>query len=314
MTDMLADDAVGSHDRDPTSGGDHGSGAVDPRPLRPDGAAGGDIHRGDEAYRLVDLLHRLEETEVGIDFIYGALDRLAEEYALRDAVVVLEDEQLGAQAFRLGRAPWGSDLSTEILRFGSGLYSVPEVVPPAVRMAVTGLCQIALSLDLARHGSHHDPVSGLANARAFRLALEAAAARSARYSWRFTIVLLGPRITAPDGGPAPGTDRSIAYLSPTGDMAELGDALRHALRSGDIGAQLAGDTFAVMLHGVDAGGVGAFVDRLTNALPVGQPAVDLAIGAATAPDESIDPTELWRLAQSRFTPVAGDDEGGATAR
>lgn len=285
MADILADEVVGLRGRDRGHAPRQDVAVSGQAPVSSDDP--GDVGRD-----LVEFLHDLIDAEAGIGFIYATLDRLAEEYRLADAVLVLDDDELGTQAFRLGRQPWDSELPAEVLRYGPGLHSVPEVVPPLVRETVTSLCQLALTLDLARHGSHHDPVTGLGNARAFREALEAAAARSARYSWPFTVVLLNfrPRGEAA-GGPA------ITYLTPPAGFTH---AIAQALRTGDIGARLDDQTFAVMLQDAGAGAVRSFVARLTQFLPVPRSSVEILVGAAAAPDESVDPAELRYLAATRL--------------
>ena len=48
------------------------------------------------------MLDQMSTNEINIGFIYSVLDLLARRYELVDAVVVLRDESLGTQAFRLG--------------------------------------------------------------------------------------------------------------------------------------------------------------------------------------------------------------------
>jgi len=47
-----------------------------------------------------------------------------------------------------------------------------------------------MSLHLARFSAAHDPLTNIANRRSFDEALEVSAARSARYGWAFTLVLV----------------------------------------------------------------------------------------------------------------------------
>ena len=70
-----------------------------------------------------------------------------------------------------------------------GVICVPDAVPEVVKDVVTSVCQLALSLHVARHGGAHDRLTNIANRRYFDTALRTAAMQSARYGWKFTLVL-----------------------------------------------------------------------------------------------------------------------------
>ena len=69
-----------------------------------------------------------------------------------------------------------------------GVYADPDVVPEVVRDAVRSVCQLALSLHLARYSAAHDALTNIANRRTFDAALQTAAVQSSRYGWAFTLV------------------------------------------------------------------------------------------------------------------------------
>ena len=52
------------------------------------------------------------------------------------------------------------------------------------------LCVLALRLDVLRYDAWHDPLTGLYDRRSFDRLLEMAIARSTRYGWPFTLVML----------------------------------------------------------------------------------------------------------------------------
>ncbi|MHB1585171.1 MAG: GGDEF domain-containing protein [Acidimicrobiales bacterium] len=247
--------------------------------------------RGDVGDGVLDLLHHLADVGEGIDFVYGGLERLASQFALTDAVLVLEVEPLGTQAFVLGRRPLvaggpGAD-------GGVGLHATPDAVPAAVADAFVTLGRLALGLDLARHGAAHDALTGLANRRHFDERLRSAAAQSARYGWTFTLVLMDL-----DGF----KQVNDTYGHPAGDdvLRKVGQALRRTLRTGDSAARLGGDEFAVLLGNAGLDALAPFVERLRRELPSEPAAVGVSVGAAAAPLESVDPAELVRIADARL--------------
>jgi hypothetical protein len=95
---------------------------------------------------LTDLEHR----ESGIGFIYAALGSMASRWDLADVVVVLVNQSLGTQMFRLGgkRIP-----SWSLGRLAPGLYCWPDVVPDAERDLAYAACQRAFSEHILRHAA-----------------------------------------------------------------------------------------------------------------------------------------------------------------
>jgi diguanylate cyclase (GGDEF)-like protein len=246
-----------------------------------------------EPWLFLRMLDELSSTDVGIGFVYSVLDLLAERYGLSDATVVLFDEALGTQAFRLGRRQVDPDA---IVQLGSetGVLTEPHgIVPDVVRDAVRSVCQLSLSLHLARHGAGHDALTNIANRRAFDAALHTATVQGSRYGWTFTLVLLdvnGLKAVNDSMGHAVGDDL----------LRVFGYALRRSVRSGDTAARIGGDEFAVILANADGSEVASFVDRLRSlVMPAGM-VIDFAVGTATSPRDSTDPAELYRIADARL--------------
>lgn len=243
---------------------------------------------------VLDMLRELGEVVDGIGFVYGALEELAVSYGLGDAVLVLDADSLGTQAFRLGRRPLAPEHPAELLGRGRGLYTTPaEAVPSAVGDGVTALARLALALQLARHGAAHDALTGLANRRFFDDSLRAAAAQSARYGWTFTLVLM-------DLNGFKQVNDTLGH--PAGDelLRGVGQALRRTLRTGDSAARVGGDEFAVLLGNAGLDAVAPFVDRLRLELPTHPAPIGISFGGAAAPVESVDPAELIRIADARL--------------
>jgi diguanylate cyclase (GGDEF)-like protein len=245
-----------------------------------------------EPWLFLRMLDELATTDLGIGFVYTVLDMLAERYELLDATIVLQDDALGTQAFRLGRRQ--VELS-ELTEVGSapGVYTTPDVVPEVVRDAVRSVCQLSLSLHLARYSAAHDALTNIANRRTFDAALLTASVQSARYGWSFTLVLADLnklKAINDQSGHAVGDD--VLRL--------FGFALRRSVRSGDTAARIGGDEFGVILANADGTEVDSFLDRLRSTLVTSGIVIDFSVGTASSPRESTDPAELYRIADARL--------------
>ena len=279
------------HDLSPASekpassqGGDEGAGGVsvlsDPRA------------QGYEPWLFQTMLDELAESELGIGFIYTILELLAARHGLDDAVVVLSHETFGTQTFRLGRRIVEPDL---LARLGGtpGVYCEPDVVSDAERDAVRTACQLSWSMHVARFSAAHDPLTNIANRRAFDAALQTAAVHSARYGWPFTMVLVDLnhfKVVNDQRGHAAGDHV----------LRQFGFALRQSVRSGDTAARIGGDEFAVILSNAEGSESAGFLERLRLHLKAGDESIEFTTGAAVAPADSTDPNELYRIADARL--------------
>jgi hypothetical protein len=91
----------------------------------------------------------LASGETGVGFVYSALEMLATRFELRDAVIVLENESVGLQIFRLGHRDVSVELAAKLGKT-PGLVCLPDVVPADEVDAVRQACQRALSTSSAR--------------------------------------------------------------------------------------------------------------------------------------------------------------------
>jgi len=235
---------------------------------------------------LAELAHAHES---GISLIYRALDDVVEHYELRDAAIVVEDAAVGRQVFRAGRRPL--DDGAELLEVATGLYTDPQLSEGALdEELLTNLCILALRIDLLRYDAWHDPLTGLYDRRSFDRLLENAIARSRRYGWPFTLVILDldafKALNDRDGHAA-------------GDEAlrSLADRFRRALRFGDDAARIGGDEFGLILPNTDPENVPALLDRVREADPDGG---TFSYGSAVCPTEADDFDTLFRLADERL--------------
>jgi len=244
-----------------------------------------------EPWLFLTMLDQLSSNEVGIGLIYAVLDLLARRYMLTDAAVVLRDDQLGTQAFRLGRRSLDGD-AVAISATSPGVFCEPDAVPELVRDVVRNVCQLALTVHVTRYGTEHDPLTTLANRRYFDVTMQAAAVQSSRYGWPFALVLVD--LTAFGA-----VNDQVGTVMADELLRLFGRSLRSCLRSGDVAARIGGDNFAIILWNAERAEVSAFVERLRDLL-VPNPQLDFTFGAAISPRDSTDAGELSRIAAGRL--------------
>lgn len=235
----------------------------------------------------------LAANEPGLAIIYRALDGLVAQYGLDDAAIVIDEANLGRQVFRAGRRVLDED-DEALLAAPAGLYTEPALPDDNPdRDIITSMCVLALRLDVLKYDAWHDPLTGLYDRRSFDRLLEMAVARSVRYGWPFTLVLLDMDklkvINDTDGHSA-------------GDLAirDLGDRMRRSLRYGDNAARIGGDEFALILPDTVADTVPTLVERLRNTPGLRDAPPEFSYGVAVCPDEADDFDALFNLADERM--------------
>jgi diguanylate cyclase (GGDEF)-like protein len=245
-----------------------------------------------EPWLFKAMLNELTNKELGIGFVYSLLELLAQRYELNDVIVTLAHESAGMQSFRLNN----KNVDNEILtRYGkvAGVYCFPDVVPPFECDAIRTACQLSLSLHLARYSAARDPLTNIANRRSFDSALDSAAARSSRYGWPFTLVVA-------DLDNFKAVNDRLGHAHGDDLLRTFGFALRSSVRKGDTAARMGGDEFAVILNNAEGHEVVGFTDRLRSHLTRAGYAIDFSVGTASSPRDSVDPEELFRIADARL--------------
>lgn len=250
---------------------------------------------------VASLALDLSEASTGVGFVYGALDKLAADHGIEDAVIVVHDETLGRQLFRTGRRPpldapqLGGMLPTE-----PGVFSTSPGIDRASCDALLHLCTVALRLDVLRHDAQHDALTGLLNRRSFDDAVVRFSSRADRYGWPFALALLDL-----DGFKAVNDRHGHAAGDAT--LRDVGAALRRSLRLGDVAARVGGDEFALILADGDSHVANGLFERLQDALTqLGRrDAVAFSIGVAFAPHEATTVDDLYRLADGRLYEAKG---------
>lgn len=239
------------------------------------------------------LAAELAANESGLAIIYRALDALVETYELEDAAVVIDEPNLGRQVFRAGRRVLDVD-DEALLAAPPGLYTEPAVTEHELdRVLITSLCVLALRMDVLRYDAWHDPLTTLFDRRSFDRLLDMAVARSKRYGWPFTLVLVDldllKQINDSEGHAA-------------GDLAirDLAERMRRGLRYGDNAARIGGDEFALILPNTDVAAVPPLLERVRATPGLRNEPPEFSWGAAACPAEADDFDTLFNLADGRL--------------
>ncbi len=240
------------------------------------------------------LMASLATTESGLSLIYQALDGLVDQFGLRDAAVVIDEAGMSRQVFTAGRRPLDTEEEQELLEAEPGLYTEPALDPQQVDPSIlTSLCTVALRLDLLRYDSWHDPLTGLFDRRSFDRLLEMAVARSLRYNWAFTLVLL-------DVDSLKEINDTKGHQAGDKALRALGERLRHVLRYGDNAARIGGDEFALILPNTHPEDVPALLERVAAPQPGEPPIASFSYGIAAAPADAENSEALVKLADQRL--------------
>ncbi len=229
----------------------------------------------------------------GLDYIYWCLEYLASQFQLDDAILVIDQPELGHQIFRLRQRSVVETIGAGMLR-QVGLHLYPPLLSDEDRSTVLTLCQSALTLALAKHDAAHDALTGLLNRRSFEEAIAQFVANGARHGTDFSLALLDV-----DGlkhiNDESGHWRGDRLLQATGRE------LDRLMRAGEVAARLGGDEFGLLLVGADSSGAVRIRDRLEAAVSsiLGTP-TRYSIGVARSGEAGADPAVLYRLADARL--------------
>jgi diguanylate cyclase (GGDEF)-like protein len=179
------------------------------------------------------------------------------------------------------------------LAHGSTVFLPGET---ATLSAYAGHAAIALSnarlVDRLERQAAEDPLTGLANQRAFHRTCAAEFSRAQRAGSEVSIVMLDLDEFK---------EINDTYGHPYGDQILLGvaDALRDSIRKHDTAARLGGEEFAILLPDANATAAYDIAERARAAIarvPVTDRTLSCSAGAATALPADALPTDLLALA------------------
>jgi diguanylate cyclase (GGDEF)-like protein len=237
------------------------------------------------------LVADLVAGQSGIGFVYRVLDALVAEFPLQDAAIVVYEPGLGHQVFR-ARRQFLRENETWLLEQRPGVYTNPPLEPGLIdETPLLDLCSLALRLDLLRYDAGHDSLTALYDRRSFDGLLDLSIARTRRYGWRFTLVIL-------DINQFKALNDREGHAAGDAALRGLGERLRRVLRFGDEAARIGGDEFALILPETDSAVVPGLVDRIESSED--GPTLSLSFGSASCPEEAEDFDTLFRLADERL--------------
>ncbi len=198
------------------------------------------------------------------------------------------------------------------------------VVEQAVAHAATALARVAL-LERLQRGALTDGLTGVANRRAFDVALDREVALAARTDAPLAVVIL-------DLDQFKALNDTYGHLAGDDVLRVVGAALRQCTRQGDLVARYGGEEFVLLLPGsTDSDAVGAArrVREVLRGVPGPRP-VTASLGIAVRPERGATGAELLAAAdralyaakqggrdQARLAgregPVSGGDVGDVFA-
>ena len=146
---------------------------------------------------------------------------------------------------------------------------------------------------MQRYDAWHDALTGLYDRRSFDRLLEMAIARSTRYGWPFTLVML-------DLDHLKTINDEQGHQAGDAVLRDLGVRFRSALRFGDNAGRIGGDEFAMILPNTEPDLVPALLDRVRRADGVGTACPAFSFGVAQCPQEATEFDKLVQLADGRL--------------
>ena len=198
--------------------------------------------------------------------------------------MVIEEPGVGRQS-SAGRKPLDDPGGEALLDAPPGLYTDPALAPERRRLLVTSLCVVP-PMEMLRYDSWHDGLTELFDRRTFDRLLEMSVARSVRYRWSFTLVLV-------DLDDLKAINDSEGHQEGDAALRALGERFQRILRFGDNAARIGGDEFALLLPSTDPDAVPALLERI-GASQVGERACPpFSYGVAQCPAEAESTAELW---------------------
>jgi len=154
--------------------------------------------------------------------------------------------------------------------------------------------------------AHTDPLTGCLNRRALTEALERELDRARRYSLVLTVLLV-------DLDHFKSINDTLGHLVGDSVLRQLGELLRHEVRSVDSVARYGGEEFVIVLPETGIHGALVFADRMRQRIAqhqfadMGESRVTVSIGVAGFPDQRVvSPETLLALADTALYRAKAD--------
>ena len=223
----------------------------------------------------------------------GADDLVSSIHRVRDGVNVL----------LLGRAAANVSRRTDAIALGAfDYFQMPEEISLLIARTAQ-LVTLKQEMDRLRVEADRDYLTGLANRRRFRTALEQEVERWRRYSVPCALLLADidhmKQINDRYGHSA--GDRVIRHIA---------SALLELSRDNDTAARLGGEEFALLLAGVEGTKAAAAAERLRQAVsasPVEEVGiVTISIGVASCPEHAKSERSLYTVSDAALYRAKGE--------
>ncbi len=146
-------------------------------------------------------------------------------------------------------------------------------------------------MEVLRYDSWHDPLTGLFDRRSFDRLLEMSVARSLRYHWPFTLVVI-------DLDDLKQINDGQGHAAGDAALQALGERFRRVLRFGDNAARIGGDEFAVILPNTDPDDVPMLLERIGSSQLGDRPCPGVLVRRRAVPRRGrrhVQPVQAGRL-------------------
>ena len=154
-------------------------------------------------------------------------------------------------------------------------------------------------MEVLRYDSWHDPLTGLFDRRSFDRLLEMSVARSLRYHWPFTLVVI-------DLDGLKQINDGQGHAAGDAALQALGERFRRVLRFGDNAARIGGDEFAMILPNTDPDDVPPLLERIGSSQLGDRPCPAFSYGVAQCP---VRGRRRGQLVQARRLAALRSQEG-----